>query len=155
MKFSFLFFLIIIVLIISCPNKLKYNPNFKIHLSYLASDELQGREAATPGDSLAQKYISEYFSVLGLYHFFDNDSYYQYLPIINKANVSNSSYLIFDINKEKVVLKRKRDFVISSNSAKGEYSGEVVFIGYGINDMIHGYDDYNKNNYTYHITFAN
>jgi hypothetical protein len=57
------------------------------HLSYLASDELEGRETATKGQYLAARYIADHFEKLGLERIVkveDNLSYFQWFDVAVK-----------------------------------------------------------------------
>ncbi len=102
--------------------------DLKTHLSYLASDELEGRETGMKGQKLAATYISNYFKSLGLegpVRGSDNP-YLQYFDL--KRAIYNEVYL----KKEG---ERKENFQDFLYYTKGETFGEefieVVFSGTG------------------------
>jgi aminopeptidase YwaD len=98
---------------------------FKKNIKYLASDELKGRKPGTTGDSLAAHYIANFFSNLGLRNF--GGSYLQKFDIVSDIRIENENKLSF--NGQVAVLKS--DFVPSSLSLNGKFSGNIVFAGYG------------------------
>ena len=51
------------------------------HLSYLADDSLEGREAGQPGYDLAAAYVSEQFAEMGLEPG-GGDGWYQQVPLV-------------------------------------------------------------------------
>ncbi|MGR3812277.1 M28 family peptidase [Jiulongibacter sp. NS-SX5] len=60
----------------------------KEHLSYLASDELEGRETATKGQYMAAQYIADHFNNIGLQRIIpngDRKSYFQWFEIAAKG----------------------------------------------------------------------
>jgi len=106
----------------------KYNQtdSIKKHIYYLASDELAGRKPGTPGIELAAKYISQQFANIGLKSF--GDSYRQPFKVLAGATLEKNNSLI--LNKKS--LKIGSDFVPSDISGNGKASGNIVFVGYGM-----------------------
>ena len=85
----------------------------KINLSYLASDNLEGRRAGTIGESLAADFISNKFKEIGLEPKGDSDSYFQPFTVTDGKKIGNSTSL--SINNK--VLVPEKDFFPISNSS--------------------------------------
>ncbi|HLP14521.1 MAG TPA: M20/M25/M40 family metallo-hydrolase, partial [Flavobacteriales bacterium] len=69
--------LIAVALLQACGHSHFSESRLKKHITYLASDELEGRGTQTRGDSLAAIYIADYFKSLGLVPKGENKSWYQ------------------------------------------------------------------------------
>lgn len=100
--FSFLF---LIVSTLSYSQKLKKSEKAIIHdlettITYLASDQLEGRRTGTKGEMLASKYIAEQFKNAGLAPKGENGSYVQTFTIDEGRRVLPASFLT--INDKKV-----------------------------------------------------
>ena len=114
--------------------------DLKKHLSIIASADMEGRETATAGQRKAAAYIEEQFKQIGLLHPSQLRGYQQSYPLFKDTLLSAS----LKIGKNKFILGK--DFsVTAGNFLKQEIkSGEIIFVGYGIEDK--EYDDYaNKN----------
>lgn len=85
----------------------------KINLSYLASDNLEGRRAGTIGESLAADFISNKFKEIGLEPKGVSDSYFQPFTVTDGKKIGNSTSL--SINNK--VLVPEKDFFPISNSS--------------------------------------
>lgn len=115
----------------------------KASVTYLASDELEGRGITTGGIDKAADYIAQEFAAAGLqtnayngtpFHTFILGSRYQ-------AGPTNTAELKLG-TAEAVAWKFGRDFTPLSLSSSGQYALPVVFAGYGITAPEHDYDDY-------------
>lgn len=120
----------------------------KSNLEFLASDELEGREATSRGEKLASLFISEELEKYEVLPFGDNGTYFQNFNMILTGFNENSSLSIINENKEEVkfqngahIVYNPRNFPDSSYNAK---IFEIVFAGYGIfseADHYNSYDD--------------
>ncbi len=63
------------------------------HVTYLASDKLQGRRAGSQGEALAAEYISQQFQKIGLQPKGDDQKWLQSFPISDGREVKPSSFL--------------------------------------------------------------
>ncbi len=97
MRTSFFLVLISILFLVSCNSSqepgadlvTEINPqDIQTHISYLAQDSLRGRQAGTPGEAIAARYIADYFKTFGLKPAGEDSTYYQPFTI-NMANLSN------------------------------------------------------------------
>jgi hypothetical protein len=112
--------------------------NLRKHITYLASDELEGRKAGTKGDSLAATYIRDKFRSAGAE--LQGDDGFQYFSLV--AGVSQGDGNSFIVNGQKADVSV--DFTPLSFSSSATVDAEVIFAGYGITgksgDII--WDDY-------------
>jgi aminopeptidase YwaD len=94
----------------------------KSEVGYLASDELKGRRAGDPGETLAATFIASKFKEVGLTPKGDNADYFQYFTINDGKLISPSTFLTIN----GVKLEPGNDFYplayTKNGSAKGELS---------------------------------
>ena len=134
-----------LILFVSCSIVKRTSPEITEadiykHLSYLASDKLEGRRAGTRGAELAAKYIASYFKKFGLEPAGDDGTYFQSFDFVSDVKAGDSNRVKI-ISQNKVFdLKPFIDFTPLGFSASGKITGELVFAGYGISDS--AYDDY-------------
>lgn len=108
-------------------------------VTYLASDELEGRKVGTPGIEKAASYIADSFSKLGLETVPGLDGYFQPFSMTTRVEP--------DAEKTSLVAGEKQfkigdDFMPLHDSADAEAEGGVAFVGYGISDREHHFDEY-------------
>lgn len=96
----------------------------------LSSPEMQGRGTAQPGGERAARYIADRFSKLGLKPLGDGGTYLQGIKFKSSQVLPDSSIKAGD-----AVLKQGADFVLMPPyvSEQVEASGQLVFVGYGVN----------------------
>ncbi|MBI3586345.1 MAG: M28 family peptidase [Ignavibacteriales bacterium] len=112
------------------------------HVSYLASDALEGRKAGSKGAEKAEQYIADEFKSYGLKPVGDNGTYLQKFEFVSGVRLGQKnsfSYSAGGGSKKLMVDKEYRPFGFS---ASGTFSGDVVFVGYGISASDKNYDDY-------------
>ena len=116
--------------------------DLRMHMKFLASDELEGRNTGEPGLLIAARYLAGQAEQLGLQEADAETGYFQYYTIVEKANdVANSGITISRAGKEEEV---NRDPFFMMSALEGEHislEGELVFAGYGINDEENSYND--------------
>lgn len=113
--------------------------NIKKNISYLASDELQGRLSLTPGDAAATQWIAAQFKQAGLKPA-NGDSYLQAVPLIQFIPDYKKSYVQLDSGGKKI--KWTKPEVFTEFHKEISLTGEVIFAGYGITAPALYYDDY-------------
>jgi hypothetical protein len=115
-------------------------------ISYLASDDLRGRSAETPGLKLASEYIAKRYAELGLTTDLFDGQPFQYFEINGNPGTSTESNQLVvtkgDGTQRALVLGET--FQPQALGSNGEVSGGVVFVGYGITaeEENFKYDDY-------------
>src|SRR5262249_31781077 len=113
-------------------------------LTYLTSDECEGRGAQTQGLHKAADYIAAEFQRLGLKPGGVNNTYFQpYVMRTGRAKPSgtNAVTLKGPLGQE-IQLKLGGGFQIVGFSGNGSVTAPVVFAGYGISAEKHNYDDF-------------
>ena len=115
----------------------------KQHITYLASDELEGRMTGTDALYKAANYLKEEFEGYELKPLFDQ-SYFQEFPFMEKLELSdNNSVKIFDKNKNKKTdMEINKDFIPLAFTDNLSTESNLVFAGYGISSKDLNYDDY-------------
>ncbi|MBI3004442.1 MAG: M28 family peptidase [Ignavibacteriales bacterium] len=112
------------------------------HVKYLASDELEGRKSGSKGARLAAQYIEKEFRSYGLKPLGDNGTYFQKFDFLAGVKLGPQNSLSLQQAAKRISLKVDEDFRPLGFSSSGSYSGELVFVGYGISAAEQKYDDY-------------
>lgn len=125
---SGLFFLLPLIVAAQLPVKVD-GENIKQVITFIASDEFQGRETGTKGCEMTEEYFANEFKKLNLVPAGENGTYFHHYTIFNEE---------FEVKPVLVIDDRKfyygynEDFSVMNRSGKGEAEAEVVFAGYGI-----------------------
>ena len=108
----------------------------KKHLLVIAGDAFEGRETGTKGQRLAAEYIQQQFAAIGLKQPQGLKNYQQYYPLQNDT-VLQASLIINGVAANNLV-----DYLVplQPNNTTKYKAKEIVFAGYGINDV--AYNDY-------------
>ncbi len=115
----------------------------RAHVKFLASDLLEGRGAVERGGALATEYLATQFELAGLKPAGDGGSYFQRVPVVGVTTRPESVWVVSS-GSEELRLRWLED-VVGATQRQGpavEFSGEVVFAGYGITAPEFGWDDY-------------
>jgi Peptidase family M28/PDZ domain/PA domain len=115
----------------------------KKDITFLASDECEGRGVGTKGLDLAADYVAGQFAAAGLKPGAREGSYFQSFPYSRGAQLDGPATLVLDGPLgQTVTLKAGSDFQVSGLSGSGKVAAPVVFVGYGVTAPAIGYDDY-------------
>ena len=110
--------------------------DFRTEVSYIASDELEGRMTGSRGTQMASDYIASYFEEIGLKPIGDNKNYFQNFPFTSGVKiVSSQNHLQIRKEggeKETTEFEVNKDFIPLAFTSNGEVEGNVVFAGYGL-----------------------
>lgn len=112
----------------------------KQHITYLASDELEGRMTGTDALYKAADFLKKEFESYGLKPLF-NGSYFQEFPFMEKLELGDNELTIV-INGTEKSFKLSKDFTALGFTDNKEVKGNLVFAGYGITAKDLNYDDY-------------
>jgi len=117
---------------------------FKAHVTFLADDLLEGREAGTRGHEIAAKYIAAQFSLFGLKPGGDDGTYFKKVELLESALTSTVPTLSVTTPSGVKTLKHGSTAIVRGPLSGGSarVRGPVVFVGYGMTDAAMGYDDY-------------
>ncbi|RMG74468.1 MAG: M28 family peptidase [Bacteroidetes bacterium] len=111
----------------------------KADVYYLASDELEGREAGTEGEQMALAFISERFAELGLKPMGEGGTFVQPFPFHVPVRIDMSTQL--ELGGEP--LEIQEDFYPVAYSANGSLKNrELAPVGFGIEAPELDYSDY-------------
>ena len=137
------------------------------HVSYLASDALDGRRTGTAGANDAARYIAGKFARLGLRPGGSPNAassqklsqamarYLQSFPYVAGVTLGRGNVFSFGRNAtNESSLIVGNDWVPLAFSANGKAAGEILFAGYGLTASELNYDDYAGLNATGKIVIA-
>lgn len=110
------------------------NPaDMQAEVSFLASDNLEGRMTGTAGTKTAAEYIAAYFEKYGLQPVPGGKGYFHEFQFTSGVNViPEETALTITTGGETQTFALDRDFRPLAFSASGEAEAEVVFAGYGL-----------------------
>jgi len=106
----------------------------KAHVLFLASDEMKGREAASPEFAIAADYVAAQFYAAGLRPAGDAGSYLQHVPLVSYRAADNGSVVLTAPGKPPQPLIFGEDYAPGVNPAAKETLADapVVFAGFGL-----------------------
>lgn len=116
----------------------------RAHMTVLADDSLQGREAGTPGYQAAADYVAEQFRAAGLTPLGDRGTFMQAIEFAETRLVPESARFALIDGDERVDLVFRDDFIRSGGFGEAVESvrAPLVFVGHGIVAPEYGHDDY-------------
>ena len=111
-------------------------------VTYLASDELEGRGVRTRGIDLAADFIAAQFAAAGL----KTDGYqgtpFHEFTVYSPGSSGGVQGLAWEFGEHKLDLAASEDFTSLMVTASGNFHLPLAFVGYGITDKERKYDDY-------------
>jgi Tol biopolymer transport system component len=118
----------------SFQRNVQFSPEIKVSelnekLTYIASDELEGRMTGSKGIQLAAEYITAIFTNLGLKPLDPEKDFLWPFDFVSEIKINESDNLL-EVNGKK--LKVNSDYRPMSSTSNGDISGNVVFAGYGL-----------------------
>ena len=113
----------------------------KEHISFLASDELKGRDSGSEEILEAAEYIADEFAEYGLKPSFDG-SYLQEFPFIKNIELTDNNSLTFIENGNEIKPVLWEDYITVPFSGNANVEANLVFAGFGISASDLNYDDY-------------
>lgn len=113
----------------------------RAHVSFLASDELEGRGTGDDGIDLAAGYIAANFSAAGLKPGGPDGGWFQRFTIDGDPKLTGDTHLAFT-GKLSAEAALRTDFVPFGFSGAGKFDADIVFVGYGIVNEDRKHDDY-------------
>ncbi|MES2987450.1 MAG: M20/M25/M40 family metallo-hydrolase [Pseudomonadota bacterium] len=113
----------------------------RAHMTFLADDLLEGRNAGTRGYDVAARYVATRFAALGLKPGGPDGSWYQQVPL--------AEYSLDETKPASITIGTKKfangaEALVSASPRYGNdtqtVSGDAVFVGYGLNSDYDGLD---------------
>ena len=114
-------------------------------IEYMASDELGGRKPGTPGIKMCEDFIVAEFEKAGVKPLADG-TYLQAVEVSGSRKIikDDSAFRLIGPNGQVVDLELGENYQqLSTVRSKTNVSGDLVFVGYGIEAEEHLYDDFN------------
>ena len=121
--------------------------DLKEWLTYLASDELEGRNTYTEGLGIAAGYIAERLRSWGVRPGGPNGSYFQRVAVLGVKSENNSTITV-EANGQTHTFKNKEGITFPSNvgGKRTLTSDQIEFVGYGLNAPLARHNDYEGRN---------
>lgn len=118
--------------------------NVRAHVSFLASDLLQGREAGSPGYDIAAAYVASQFAQLRLKPMGKDGSYFQPVPLLAYRPKDEGRFVVRTKGGADVPLVFGEDVMVGrpAGPAERRLSAPLVFVGFGVVAPEHKRDDY-------------
>ena len=159
-------FALLLSLVLLAPNALAQDASkpsvpdverLRAHVTYLASDKLEGRRTGTPGAQEAARYVAREFLRLGLtpggntpVRDLSETSYLQEFPYVAGVELGKSNSLtvtrrVTDASQGApmaIDFRVGEDWMPLGFSSNGKVEGAVALVGYGISAADQNYDDY-------------
>ena len=116
------------------------------HIFFLASDALEGRLIGEKGYDLAAEYAASQFAGAGLKRFIkdsqENFTYFQTVKMIG-GSLGGNTVMFIKRGEDIETLTLGDDFIIQKKDFIGfDAEGPPIFVGYGIEEPAHGWNDY-------------
>jgi len=116
--------------------------DLRAHMWFLASDQMAGRNAASPEGRIAADYIATEFMKLGLKPAGDNGTYFQNFDLLNGMTDAPNTVLSAKIGGADRAFQLGEDFDLAAQELRNErITAPLVFAGYGVNAPEYGYND--------------
>ncbi|HLF83482.1 MAG TPA: M28 family peptidase [Blastocatellia bacterium] len=117
--------------------------DLKEWLTYLASDELGGRNTYTEGLGLAAAYIAERLRSWGVKPGGPNGSYFQRVGVLSVKSENNSTVTV-EAGGQTRTFKNREGITFPSNVGGKQTltSDQIEFVGYGLNAPLAKHNDY-------------
>jgi hypothetical protein len=112
-----------------------------IYIRDMSTDGMRGRKSGQPSGVMGEEYIASKFKEWGLEPAGDDGTYFQNFTIEHR-------HVAEGVKFEITTVRERRDFYYGENwriqrySGSGNFSAEIVFVGYGIHAPDKEYDDY-------------
>lgn len=112
----------------------------RMHLEFLASDELGGRYTLAPNFGISARYLAAHLKSYGFHGTGKDGDFLQYFDVISSRPDTAKTSLALTLEGKTTTYELGS--VYAFNSAGGTASGQIVFVGRGISSPAQKYDDY-------------
>jgi Zn-dependent M28 family amino/carboxypeptidase len=117
--------------------------DIKAHMMFLASDQMAGRDAASPEAEIAADYVAAQFMRLGLKPVGDGGTYFQNFDMVIGPLDREKSKFEAKIGSTEKTFQLGHDFNWARQSVNPTtVTAPVVFAGYGVNAPEYNYNDF-------------
>jgi hypothetical protein len=118
------------------PSPTSAPDRFKAHLTFLADDLLEGREAGTRGHEIAARYIASQLAVLVVKPGGDDGTYFKKVQFVEAALTGPTPTLVMTTPKGPRTVVHAKTAMIHGPIGGGavKLSAPLIFVGFGIKD---------------------
>src|SRR5947207_12210199 len=113
----------------------------RMHLEFLASNELGGRYTLSPSLGVAARYLASHLKAYGFHGAGDHGDFLQHFDLVSSRPDPAKSSLALTVNGQ-TTKSGFGDFITLGGSGSGTAEGPIVFVGYGISSPSQKHDDY-------------
>lgn len=126
------------------PDAQRSADNIRAHMTFLASDLLEGREAGSVGFDIAANYVASQFAQLGLKPAGGGGSWFQKVTLVSSRLAEEGRFGIRGKDGSVTPLVFRQDVLAVGlpGPAERSVSAPMVFVGYGLSAPERGRDDY-------------
>jgi len=112
-------------------------------VEFLASDSLEGRDTGSRGYLIAADYVASQFRAIGLEPAGEKGGWFQQVPF-RRASFETPPRMTLTVGGKTVALEQGKDAGVrpSVTAKMRNLTAGFVFVGYGLKDPRHGFDDY-------------
>ena len=116
----------------------------KAHMTFLADDLMEGREAGTRGYDIAANYVASQYAQLGVKPGAEGGKYLQSVPMLAYRAAGEGAFTATGADGKPVEMKFGEDYLPSAqaNAPDLTVKAPLVFVGYGVVAPKQGRDDY-------------
>jgi Peptidase family M28/PA domain len=114
----------------------------RMHLEFLASDELGGRYTLAPNFVIAARYLAAHLEAYGFHGAGDKGDFLQHFGVISTKPDTEKTSLTISVNGNSTNYSFGDFFALGGGAGQAE--GQIVFVGTGISSPSQNYDDYAK-----------
>jgi Zn-dependent M28 family amino/carboxypeptidase len=114
----------------------------RTHLQFIAADELAGRNAPSTELKITSRYLAAIVESYGFQPLMSDGSFLQHLPLEVRSIVPGETHFKVSSDSGEHHFSYPQAFGLTRFSLSGRFSGEVVFVGYGLEAPDQGWDDY-------------
>lgn len=113
----------------------------RMHLEFLASDELGGRYTLSPNFAIAARYLASHLEAYG-FHGAAKGRFLQKFEVDSIKADPVRTRLQVTVGGKPDALKFGEDFLISTAGGAGDAAGQIVYVGAGVSAPEQKHDDY-------------
>ncbi len=116
----------------------------RAHMTFLADDLLEGREAGQRGFQLAANYVAAQFRLLGLEPPLEQGTYFQTVPFRDAQPIPAASTFAMASDEDTKPLEWGEDVLFQGDPFRTDtvVSAPLAFVGFGVSAADLQYDDY-------------
>jgi Peptidase family M28 len=115
--------------------------DLKKHLTFLASDELGGRYTLSPSNRIAARYLASQLESYGYRGAAHDHSFFQRVPLSYRKIDLAASHVTINTGAAKRAFNYA-DAFLAEVPTDMNFSGSLVFVGYGVSSPKNNHDDY-------------